>query len=397
MHAKTSPKRGFLEKHFDARIGESIELRKKNPKGNIGQLRSLLEGFKTNNEKNCRLGSSQGFSGIERDYILNFSNSNSKISIPMSPVSPEIKYQKKLSPTQTRKILSIKIDKVSDPIRLGEPRKSIADCRPKQKSGKSADGINALINKKEDCNASLVAADLFHKMTDEEAKNKRFNLTLKKTGSLTKRINKRLKTSLDESSRALKVTLRNALIKNKGENRESIMIGDQLDSSIEKDDWPEDVTEDLTALRDIQKHSAGYDNKLIKVTEGSTHNASKIISNRQNISPANSRGRANRLQASFFDESIITNKKENILSKNDLHKRQPAALDYYFSKLLQSDHPMKPTFIDHFELTAKSYLLASKLSQSPDSFLVKRMVYLPPNPQSKQLVTRKENFDPGSR
>jgi CTD small phosphatase-like protein 2 len=60
--------------------------------------------------------------------------------------------------------------------------------------------------------------------------------------------------------------------------------------------------------------------------------------------------------------------------------------DYYFSKLLQADHRQKELFNDHFELTAKSYLLASKLTSSPDSFLVQKMVYLPPNPQRKKTL-----------
>lgn len=311
----------------------------------------------------------------------------------MAQFSPINRNNRKTSQVEGRKQMTVKIDKVSEPIMLDKSRKSTADCLLNKRSGITVASSSNLLRQKDESDVLPLADNNSTQLADSLNKSKRFNLSLKKTNSLTKSINKRLKTSIDDANNKLKGTLRNALSKNNDDSDDPLMLGNQLDSSIEKEDWLEDITEDLTALGDIHKESTGYDNTLIKITEGSTPNTSKMFSNRQRVSPTNSRGRRQVNKASFFDESIITNKRDSSMNKLEGSQGSSTWPTYYFEKLFKEDHPFQEIFKDHFELTAKSYLLASKLPQSPDSFLVQKMIYLPPNPLSRLEMTRKENPD----
>jgi hypothetical protein len=357
---------------------------KVSPKSNINHLRSLLEDFRSVMEKTNRPTHTRVFGCIEKDYVLNLSNSNSKISGALSNNSPGSSLLRRKLEGNKSKDFSLKIENTAGPIRLGKKQQSVVQ-KPKPDVKLPSPKIEK--RKKILSSSNLQTLNIGEGCPElDESMNMeaRFNFALKKNSSMSKSIKKKLKTSLDDDKNLLKSGLREAIAVAKEGHNQSLMIGGQLDSSIEKEVWPEDYSEEN--LEDInlgKVDSSGYDNTLVKMTQGSTPNASKLFSNKNQLSP--SRSKVSNQQKSFFEESVVLSKKEHMLLKFDSLQKYALPADYYFSKLLQPEHHQHPLFLDHFDLTAKSYLLASKLTRSPDSFLVQKMVYLPPNPQSSRL------------
>lgn len=335
-------------------------------------------------EKTNRPSHTRVFGCIEKDYILNLSNSNSKISPALSSQSPVLIGASKKLEGNRSKDFSLKIDQNDGPIRL---KKKVIG--PNQHS-KQSTHCDLKASPKQEKRRKLLSSSNLQTLQlpdDQPALDEslnieeRFNFALKKNSSMSKSIKKKLKTSLDEDKYRLKSGLREAIATVKHIPDQSIMIGGQLDSSIEREVWPEDYSEENIDEINLGKvDSSGYDNTLVKGTQGSTPNTSKIFNNIPQLSP--SRSRVSTHKKSFFEESVILTKKEPQVGRIDSTHRYSLATNYYFAKLFLTDHPLKAIFNDHFELTAKSFLLANKLSGPPDSFLVQKMVYLPPNPQS---------------
>jgi hypothetical protein len=350
----------------------------------------LLEDFRSAMEKTNRPSHTRVFGCIEKDYVLNLSNSNSKVSPLLGSQSPGLASGKKKLEANRSKDFSLKVDHNEGPIRLKKKVHMVGhQAKP---SGVQQADLKSASPKVEKRRKLLSSSNLqpIQLADDQPALDEslnieaRFNFALKKNSSMSKSIKKKLKTSLEDDKHLLKAGLRQAIAAAKQDPDQSLMIGGQLDSSIEREVWPEDYSEEnLDEINLGKVDSSGYDNTLVKVTQGSTPNTSKFFNNIPQLSP--SRSKVSNQKKSFFEESVILSKKEQTVLRIDSTQRYIMASNYYFTKLFHEDHPQSELFQDHFELTAKSFLLASKLTGSPESFLVQKMVYLPPNPQSSHI------------
>lgn len=382
LHIKSSVPKILPQKDSESPTDSKIES-KPVQKSNLNYLRTLLEDFRSAIEKTSRPAETRVFGCVEKDYVLNISNSNSKFRATLGGNSPATLNVKKKLEGNRSKDFSLKMENTTGPIRIS---KKVPAFGHKLKAENKMptpiiDKRKKLLSPGKLPNLPVKGEypDLDESFVNIES---RFNLALKKNNCVKKSMKKKLKTSLDDERNLLKSGLRQAITASRLEKNQSLMIGNQLDSSIEGEVWPEDYSEENQDDIKIGKvDSSGYDNTLVKMTQGSTPNASNLFIGKHHLNP--SKNKVSSQLKSFFEESMVLSRKDQLLIKLDSHQRYALVSDYYFAKLLQAEHSQKELFQDHFELTAKSYLLASKLGNSPESFLVQRMVYLPPNPQSR--------------
>lgn len=94
-------------------------------------------------------------------------------------------------------------------------------------------------------------------------------------------------------------------------------------------------------------------------------------------------------QKSFFEESVVQSKKDG-LTLNE--QSRSLSSDYYFHRLAfslsnelsNSEPKWCGLYREHYGLLVKSFQLAPSVPEPPDSFLVEKGVYLPPNVLSKR-------------